>query len=108
MEEQIESQEENPQKTPRKTTERDPEDLKLLTNRLNRIEGQIKGIRGMLERNAYCPDILIQVSAVNAALHSFNRMLIENHMHACVVKEIQDGSTESLDEFIKIFPKIMQ
>ena len=101
MEEQTEESAEKTQKRPRKTTERTPEDL-------NRIEGQIKGIRGMLERNAYCPDILIQVSAVNSALHSFNRMLIENHMHACIVKDIQKGSTESMDEFIKIFPKIMQ
>ena len=60
-------------------------------NRLSRIEGQVRGIKGMLEKDAYCPEILVQVSAVNAALNSFNKVLLANHIRTCVADDIRDG-----------------
>ncbi|MBR2633326.1 MAG: metal-sensing transcriptional repressor, partial [Lentisphaeria bacterium] len=72
-----------------KTKERSEEEYKKLIHRLNRIEGQIRGIRGMLENSAYCTDILIQVSAVNAALNSFNKELLSNHIRTCVADDIR-------------------
>lgn len=67
-----------------KTKERPEQEYKDLIHRLNRIEGQIRGIRGMVEKDAYCTDILTQVAAVNAALNSFNKVLLENHIKTCV------------------------
>lgn len=77
-------------------------------NRLNRIEGQIKGIKSMLENDAYCPDILIQVSAANAALNSFNKELLANHIHSCVVNDIRDGKDEVVDELVATLQKLMK
>ena len=91
-----------------KTKERSPEEYKDLIHRLNRIEGQIRGIKGMVERNAYCTDILMQVSAVNAALNSFNRVLLENHIKTCVAKDIQDGKEETVDELLVTLQKLMK
>ena len=75
----------------KKTKQRSEEEYKSLIHRLNRIEGQIRGIRGMVERSAYCPDILIQSAAVTAAMNAFNRELLSNHIRTCVVKDIQAG-----------------
>lgn len=91
-----------------KTKERAPEELKPLMNRLNRIEGQIKGIRRMLENDAYCPDILIQVSAANAALNAFSKILLKNHIHTCVVNDIKAGKTEVVDELCEVLQKMMR
>ena len=76
--------------------ERSPEEYKCLMNRLCRIEGQIKGIKNMLENDAYCPDILIQVSAVNAALNSFNKVLLANHLKSCVIEDIRKGNNQEV------------
>ena len=76
----------------KKTKQRSEEEYKSLIHRLNRIEGQIRGIRGMVERSAYCPDILIQSAAVTAAMNAFNRELLSNHIRTCVVKDIQAGN----------------
>ena len=67
----------------KKTKQRSEEEYKSLIHRLNRIEGQIRGIRGMVERSAYCPDILIQSAAVTAAMNAFNRELLSNHPNLC-------------------------
>jgi len=91
-----------------KTKERAPEEFKSLMNRLNRIEGQIKGIRRMLENDAYCPDILVQVSAANAALNAFSKLLLKNHIHTCVVNDIKDGKTEVVDELCEVLQKMMR
>lgn len=91
-----------------KKKKRNTEELKCLTNRLNRIEGQIKGIRKMLENDSYCPDILIQVSAVNAALNSFNKVLLSNHIHTCLVNEIKKGNEEVVDELVCTLQKLMK
>lgn len=88
-------QEENNCCCSHKTKERDEQEYKDLIHRLNRIEGQIRGIRGMVERDAYCTDILVQVSAVNAALNSFNKVLLANHIKTCVTRDIKEGKEEN-------------
>ena len=77
-------------------------------NRLKRIEGQIRGIEGMLEKDAYCPDILIQVSSVNSALNSFNKELMASHIRGCVANDIRNGDDEVIDELVKVMQKLMK
>ena len=91
-----------------KTKERSAEEYKDLIHRLNRIEGQIRGIRGMVEKNAYCPDILAQVAAANAALNSFNKVLLANHIRTCVAEDIRQGKDETIDELVALLPKLMK
>lgn len=88
--------------------ERSEKEYKELIHRLNRIEGQIRGIRGMVEKNCYCPDILIQVAAANAALNSFNKVLLGNHIRTCVAQDIRDGKDETIDELVGILQKLMK
>ena len=80
-----------------KTKKRDEAEYKKLVNRLNRIEGQIRGIKRMLENDAYCPDILVQAAAVNAAINSFNKELLSSHIHTCVADDIREGKDEVID-----------
>ena len=87
---------------------RTEEETKLMINRLNRIEGQVRGIRRMVENNAYCPDILIQVAAANAALNSFNKVLLANHIKTCVTDDIRAGKEETVDELVKVLQKLMK
>lgn len=91
-----------------KTKERSEKEYKDMLNRLSRIEGQIRGIKGMVERNAYCTDILIQVSAVNAALNSFNKVLLANHIKTCVTEDIRAGKEETVDELVEVLQKLMK
>ena len=88
--------------------ERSPEEYKKLIHRLNRIEGQIRGIKGLVERNVYCTDILIQVAAVNAALNSFNKELLGEHIRNCVVRDIREGKDETIEELVVILQKLMK
>ena len=88
--------------------ERSPEEYKKLIHRLNRIEGQIRGIKGMVENNAYCPDILIQSAAVNAAINAFNKELLANHIRTCVADDIRNGKDEAIDELVVTLQKIMK
>ena len=80
--------------------ERTPEEYTKLIHRLNRIEGQIRGIRGMVENNAYCPDILMQSAAVTAAMNAFNKELLASHIRTCVAQDIRDGKDEVIDELV--------
>ena len=91
-----------------KTKKRDEAEYKKLLNRLSRIEGQIRGIRKMVENDAYCTDILIQVSAVTAALNSFNKELLSNHIHTCVANDIREGKDETVDELVDTLQKLMK
>ena len=77
-------------------------------NRLNRIEGQVRGVRSMLENDAYCTDILIQVSAIQAALNAFNRELLSNHIHTCVADNIRAGDDSVIDELTATLQKLMK
>ncbi len=91
-----------------KKKERSPEEYKKLVNRLNRIEGQIRGIRGMLERDAYCPDILAQAAAANAALNAFSRELLSDHIRSCVVNDVRAGNDDIIDELLTTLQKLMK
>lgn len=91
-----------------KTKERSGKEYKDLINRLNRIEGQIRGIKGMVERDAYCIDILTQVTAAGAALNSFTRVLLSNHIKMCVTRDILDGKDETVDELLIVLQKLMK
>lgn len=88
--------------------ERTPEEYKRLIHRLNRIEGQIRGIRGMVENDAYCPDILVQSAAAGAALNAFNKELLASHIRTCVVEDIRDGKDEVIDELVATLQKLMK
>lgn len=88
--------------------ERTPVEYKALLNRLSRIEGQVRGVRGMLEHDAYCVDILVQVSAVNAALNSFSRELLTQHLRTCVADDLRAGNDDKLDELLNLLPRLMK
>ena len=87
---------------------RSQEEQKALMNRLSRIEGQIRGIRGMLEKDAYCPDILTQAAAANAALNAFCRELLASHVRSCVAEDIRAGKDETIDELLATLQKLMR
>ena len=91
-----------------KKKQRDPEEKRKLMNRLSRIEGQIRGLKGMVEKDEYCMDILTQAAAANAALNAFSRELLSSHMHSCVVQDIRDGRDETIDELLGILQKMMK
>lgn len=87
---------------------REPAETDALLRRLSRIEGQVRGIRGMVEKEVYCTDILTQVSAVQAALNAFSRELLGSHVKTCVVQDIQAGRTEVVDELLGTLQKLMK
>ena len=91
-----------------KIKKRDEKEYRSLINRLSRIEGQIRGIRGMVENDVYCVDILTQVSAVTAALNAFNKELLGEHIKSCVANDIRDGKNETIDELVGILQKLMK
>lgn len=91
-----------------KLKNRSPEELKKLDNRLSRIEGQVRGLREMLSANAYCPDILNQVSAVTAALGSFSKELLASHIRTCVADGIREGDDQVIDELVETLRKMMK
>ncbi len=88
--------------------ERSEEEHKALLNRLSRIEGQIRGIHKMVENDAYCTDILMQVSAVTSALNSFSKVLLSNHIKTCVTNDIKEGKEETVDELVNVLARLMK
>ena len=88
--------------------ERTEKERKDMLNRLSRIEGQVRGIKKMVENDVYCPDILIQVSAVNAALNSFYKVLLAEHIRSCVAEDIREGKEETIDELVLVLQKLMK
>ena len=91
-----------------KHTDRSEKERRKLINRLKRVEGQIRGIIGMLENDAYCNDILIQSAAVNAAVNAFNKELLANHIRTCVARDIREGKDETIDELVTTLQKLMK
>ena len=92
----------------KKHTARSEEEKKKLINRLKRIEGQIRGIIGMMENDAYCNDILIQSAAVNAAVNAFNKELLASHIRTCVARDIREGKDVTIDELVATLQKLMK
>ena len=91
-----------------KTKLRTEEEKKLLLNRLNRIEGQIRGIKNMIGADAYCTDVLTQAAAVNAAVNAFSRELLASHVKTCVVNDIREGKDEVVDDLLDTLKKLMR
>ena len=85
-----------------------PEEYRALANRLSRIEGQVRGIRAMLDKDVYCADILVQVAAVNAALNGFSKELLGQHVRTCVADDLRAGETQKLDELLQLLPRLMK
>ena len=88
--------------------QRSQEEYTALIHRLSRIEGQVRGVRKMVETDAYCTDILTQVSAIQAALNAFNRELLSNHLRSCVAEDLRNGKDETIDEFVQTLQKLMK
>ncbi len=88
-----------------KKTHRSTEEKKLITNRLSRIEGQVKGIKKMIEEDKYCNDILIQLSAIENSIKSLSNHILENHLYSCVTNDLEKGNLEIIDELIRLFKK---
>ena len=91
-----------------RSKKREEGEFKDLMNRLKRIEGQVRGVQNMLENDAYCPDIMIQVSAINAALNSFNKQLMANHIKSCVAEDVRNGNDAKMDELVAVLQKLMK
>lgn len=88
--------------------ERSEEEKKKLINRLSRIEGQVRGLKSMVEKDAYCPEVLTQAAAANAALNAFSRELLEAHIRGCVTEDIKEGNDETIEELVKLLQKMMK
>lgn len=91
-----------------KKTKRGPEEKKLIINRLNRISGQINGITKMIENDAYCNDVLIQLSAVKNSVKSLSTHILENHLYTCVSRDLENGDLDAIDELISLFKRFNQ
>lgn len=91
-----------------KTKERTEKEFKDLINRLNRIEGQVRGVKKMVESDVYCTDILTQVSAITSALNSFNKVLLSNHIRTCVADNLKQGNDDVIDELVTTLQKLMK
>lgn len=90
------------------TKERSDTERKNLMNRLKRIEGQVRGLEKMVEDDAYCPNVLVQASAVSSAINSFNKALLAEHIRSCVVEDIKEGNEETIEELISVLQKLMK
>lgn len=91
-----------------KKKQRTDDEYKKLINRLNRIEGQVRGLKKMIEEDAYCTDVLVQSSAVNAAINAFNRELLSNHIKSCVIEDIKNGKEDVVDDLVSTLQKLMR
>ena len=91
-----------------RTKQRTATEKNALMNRLKRIEGQVRGVQNMLENDAWCPDIMVQIAAINAALHSFNKELLAAHIRSCVLDDIKAGHDEAVDTLVETLRKVMK
>lgn len=91
-----------------KTKERDEKELKDLMKRLRTIEGQVRGVQNMVSNDVYCADILVQTAAISAAINSFNKVLLSNHIKSCVADNIRNGNDEVIDELVVLLQKLMK
>ena len=88
-----------------KKTHRAEDEKKLLNNRLSRIEGQIKGVRKMISQDAYCNDVLIQLSAIENSVKSLSNQVLENHLYTCIARDMENGKVDTIDEIISLFKR---
>lgn len=88
-----------------KKTHRGEDEKKIINNRINRIEGQLRGVKKMIEEDAYCNDVLVQLSAIENSVKSLSNHVLENHLYSCVTRELEKGNLEIIDELISLFKK---
>lgn len=88
-----------------KKTHRSDNEKKIITNRINRIQGQLHGIKRMIDEDAYCNDVLVQLSAIENSVKSLSNHILENHLYTCVTTDIEKGNLEVVDELISLFKK---
>ena len=88
-----------------KKTHRTENEKKLLNNRLNRIEGQIKGVKKMISEDAYCNDILVQLSAIENSVKSLSNLLLEKHLYTCIASDLENGKIDTIDEIVSLFKR---
>lgn len=91
-----------------RTSHHNEKTIKELANRMNRIEGQVRGIKGMIEKHAYCDDVLNQIASVQSALNGVSKLLLEKHMKSCVQDRLQEGDETVVDELLKTISKMMK
>lgn len=91
-----------------KKTKRSPDEKKLIIGRLNRISGQINGISKMIENDAYCNDVLVQLTAVKNSVKSLSSHILENHLYTCVSRDLENGELDTIDELISLFKRFNQ
>ena len=91
-----------------KKTKRGSDEKKMIINRLNRISGQVNGITKMVENDAYCNDILVQLSAVKNSVKSLSSLILENHLNTCVSRDLENGELDTIDELISLFKRFNQ
>ena len=89
----------------KKKTVRNEEEKKIITNRINRIEGQLTGIKKMIQNDSYCNDVLVQLSAVENSVKSLSNHILEKHLYSCVTRDLENGNLEIIDELIGLFKK---
>ncbi|MBO5397983.1 MAG: metal-sensing transcriptional repressor [Clostridia bacterium] len=89
----------------KKKTERSEKEKQLINNRLNRIEGQIRGIKKMIGEDAYCNDVLVQLSAIENSLKSLSNQILENHLYTCIACDVENGKVDTIDEIISLFKR---
>ena len=89
----------------KKKTVRNEEEKKIITNRINRIEGQLTGIKKMIQNDSYCNDVLVQLSAVENSVKSLSNHILEKHLYSCVIRDLENGNLEIIDELIGLFKK---
>ena len=98
----------NSEKSTERSSHHSDKTKQVLVVRLNRIEGQVRGIKGMIEKDTYCDDVLIQITAIQSALKSVSNLLLENHMKSCIVERIQSGEEEVVDDLLETIKKMMK
>lgn len=86
-------------------THRGAKDIEIINNRLNRIDGQIKGIKKMINEDIYCNDVLIQLLAVEKAIRNLSNIILEDHLYTCITDDLEDGKLESIDEIVSLFKR---
>lgn len=94
-----------PDKEAEKKTYRTAKEKQRIINRLNRIEGQVKGVKKMVQEDAYCNDLLVQLVAIQNSVKSLSNTILENHLMGCVADDLEAGKLEPLDEIISLFKR---
>ena len=89
----------------KKKTVRNEEEKKIITNRINRIEGQLTGIKKMIQNDSYCNDVLVQLSAIENSVKSLSNLMLEKHLYTCIARDLENGKIDTIDEIVSLFKR---